>query len=257
MYKGSSDDEKHAVPAETAATDEDSGKWVLLSSTRGYTTAPLTATGSSGRGTRAFKFTPNTVSMSTNRGIRLTVLPAINNTSVISHGGLLEVDKSFETVDAAAANAANLAANFQQQDDASSTNIPPVKGNKNKYTNPKRPKPAKQQANSTTNFPAGTTGVRVFTAGQPTHTETQNRNKALIAAIGAGMLPATMAALVPMFLGKRRRRRDVGEFIHVPMLLGNRRRTRRHVDDMLERRPIFWYALPRSNFNVRRRRLAI
>jgi hypothetical protein len=255
VYKGE-DDEKHAVPSETAPTDDETGKWVLLSSTRGYTTAPLASTG---RGTRAFKFSPNTISMSTNRGIRLTVLPAINNTSTLSHGGLLEVDKTFETVDAAA-NAANFAAlNDPTVIASSSTNLPPltIKGHKNKYNNTKRPKPAKQQGNSTSSG-GSSGGVRVFTAGQPSPTETHNRNKALIAAIGAGMLPATMAALVPMFLGKRRRRRDISDIMQLSMLLNNnKRRSRRHVDAMHERSPFVWYALPRSTFNVRQRRRAI
>lgn len=37
----------------------------------------------------------------------------------------------------------------------------------------------------------------------------EDKTTAMVAAIGAGMVPATMALLMPLFLGRRRRRRNV------------------------------------------------
>ncbi|KAF4530985.1 hypothetical protein B566_EDAN013259 [Ephemera danica] len=234
------DEEKTAVASALHVQNKPSsenGQWVLLSSTRGYTVPPV----SSERGTRAFRFSAspnNMASISTNRGIRLTVLPAKDNSSVLSHGGLLEVDKSFETVDAAAAQAHLEAANL-------------LAGNVNKVPKPKPVKkgnkfPQKQQSlNGTNNAVPVVPTVQVFTTGPASPLEVQNRKKALIAAIGAGMLPATMAALVPMFLG-RRRRRDTSRTVEQDLA------------DMLEeaqrRRLLVWHRLPRSTFNVRRQR---
>jgi hypothetical protein len=208
----------------------EAGKWVLLSSTRGYTVPP------SNRGNRAFRFSAsphNMASVSTNLGIRLTVLPAQNNKSVISHGGLLEVDKSFETVEAAAAQA--------HLDSAASAamvvKVPKPKPVKNKGKNPQK----QQHINSTNTLGApqfASPTVKVYTTGPSTPVEVENRKKALIAAIGAGMLPATMAALVPMFLGRRRRDTE-------------------SLTDMLEeaqRRLDVLHRLPRSTFNVKRPR---
>lgn len=37
----------------------------------------------------------------------------------------------------------------------------------------------------------------------------QNKSAEMVAAVGVGMVPATMALLMPMILGRRRRRRSV------------------------------------------------
>ncbi|XP_059481357.1 mucin-2-like [Neocloeon triangulifer] len=242
FYKGE-DELKNNKPPQAEESAE-GGRWVLLSSTRGQTIPP----GGRGQGSRrAFKFNP-TVSMSTNRGIRLTVLPAANGTSTVSHGGLLEVDKTFETVD----NSAIKLQQQQQQLLSQQTQVAPIKpiisadsvvvvaapagavaptspkgghkkkgnkkgGNKKKRKGGKKKRKGHRRPGQSAQQQAGggggggggggVSGVQVFSATNPN--DYVNRRKALIAAIGAGMLPATMAALVPMFLGRRRRRRDL------------------------------------------------
>lgn len=64
--------------------EEGDGTWVLLSSTKGYSTPP--------RGRLPHQ---RALTVSTHRSVRLTVLPPENGTNMTtSHGGLLEVRAS-------------------------------------------------------------------------------------------------------------------------------------------------------------------
>lgn len=95
--------------------------------------------------------------------VRLTVLPSVNGTNTTtSHGGLLEVERTFKTVDQSQKEYENNRKSKLQQ------------------TMTKRP-----IRNSVFN-------------GNPS-------NSAILAAVGAGMLPATMAMMIPMMLGRKKR----------------------------------------------------
>lgn len=154
------------------------GQWVLLSTNRGYlksrqrsikiSSPPIgNAEGDALPNVSPVKKNDENLEpvpvMSSRRQVRLTVLPSVNGTNTTtSHGGLLEVERTFKTVD-------------QSQ----------------------REYERKKQATVPTSFltkrPIRNTG-----GGQPS-------NAAVLAAVGAGMLPATMAMMIPMVLGRRRR----------------------------------------------------
>ncbi|XP_011301050.1 uncharacterized protein [Fopius arisanus] len=145
------------------------GEWILLSTNRGYQKSRQ----------RSLKFEtidninlmPNGTKknddndpaipvMTSKRQVRLTVLPSLNGTNTTtSHGGLLEVERTFKTVDQS-----------QREFEA---------GKLTQKVDKKRP-------------------IRTSVAARPS-------NSAVLAAVGAGMLPATMAMMIPMMLGRRRR----------------------------------------------------
>ena len=141
------------------------GEWVLLSTTKGYKYPKERQ--------RALKINPEAIGA--RRTVRLTVLPPSKNSKVnmtTSHGGLLQVESTFQTVEQARRQLS-----------------------KKQKLKKKQSKPAKP--------------IRQVAA--PTVTTTTRRNSgpdssALLAAVGAGMIPATMAMLVPMALGGRRKR---------------------------------------------------
>ncbi|KDR21375.1 uncharacterized protein LOC110828104 [Zootermopsis nevadensis] len=137
--------------------DSGEGEWVLLSSTKGYS---LPVRHHSYQ--RALTF--NTKPITSTRSIKLTVLPALNGTvnTTTSHGGLLEVESTFQTVDEA------------QRFDA----LKRVEKN-------------------------DTRAVPVRLVSRPV--QQKGPSKAVLAAVGAGMVPATMALLVPMMLGRKKR----------------------------------------------------
>lgn len=95
--------------------------------------------------------------------VRLTVLPSLNGTNTTtSHGGLLEVERTFKTVDESQKE-------YERDKKTPLTKI-------------------------TSNRPFRHTIV----SGNPS-------NSAILAAVGAGMLPATMAMMIPMMLGRKKR----------------------------------------------------
>lgn len=111
---------------------------------------------------------PTGQQVKSHRSVKLTVLPSEDSAdTTISHGGLLEVEKGSQTVDEA-----------QREHAAKMLKL--------------------TQAVASPVRRAGT--VRVF----PVRGDKQ-RNNAVLAAVGAGMIPATMAMLLPMVLGRRRR----------------------------------------------------
>lgn len=119
--------------------------------------------------------------------MRLTVLPADNSTNTtLSHGGLLEVESSLQTVEEA-----------QREHAAKMLKLKPLK-----------PADAlKSPSTIKTNSRRSGEGVQVFSASPA---DGQGKT-AMLAAIGAGMIPATMAMLLPMVLGRRRRSSDSDE----------------------------------------------
>jgi hypothetical protein len=136
--------------------DSGEGEWVLLSSTKGYS-LPIRHHSYQ----RALSF--STKPITSTRSVKLTVLPALNGTAntTTSHGGLLEVESTFQTVDEA------------QRDDA-----------------------LKKIVNDTRAVPVRLVSRPVQQKGP---------GRAVLAAVGAGMVPATMALLVPMMLGRKKR----------------------------------------------------
>jgi hypothetical protein len=150
------------------------GEWVLLSSTKGYS-LPIRHHSYQ----RALTLNPKPITST--RAVKLTVLPPLNGTANIttSHGGLLEVESTFQSVDEA------------QRDDA-----------------------LKRTKNDTKLVP-----LRLVS----TPLKKKGSGSAVLAAVGAGMLPATMALLVPMMLGRKKRSTrapNVKETITTPPVQG-------------------------------------
>lgn len=125
--------------------------------------------------------------LSSHRTVRLTVLPADNSTNTtLSHGGLLEVEKTLQTVEEAQREhaAKMMKLNTLKPEDVSSP--PPTQS-------------ARQNSRRSVDQ------VQVFAASPAGGDQSKT---AVLAAIGAGMIPATMAMLLPMVLGRRKRNVD-------------------------------------------------
>ncbi|XP_015183073.1 PREDICTED: uncharacterized protein LOC107069890 isoform X2 [Polistes dominula] len=154
------------------------GQWVLLSTNRGYsksrqrsikidTLNPELIKLLNGTKTKSIKKEEDNDAvvpvMTSKRQVRLTVLPSINGTNTTtSHGGLLEVEKTFKSVDQSR----------KEYERDRLTTLPSILR--------KRP-------------------IRNTLKGG------QVSNSAVLAAVGAGMLPATMAMMIPMMLGRKKR----------------------------------------------------
>lgn len=151
------------------------GEWVLVSTTKGYQ-APAR------HGQRAMSvkhLVPQANDIVQHHSVKLTVLPSLNNTfshdgrrpMVLSHGGLLEVESSFDTIDDSVASAFS-----------------------------------SSKLNKTTAKPSNTQKRRIF-KGVPVKSRITGGQdaSAVLAAVGAGMVPATMAMLMPMVLGRKKR----------------------------------------------------
>ncbi|XP_033333774.2 uncharacterized protein LOC117224759 isoform X1 [Megalopta genalis] len=147
------------------------GQWVLLSTNRGYSKSrqrsiKIDATPSSTNGTKVVggrkeEHDPAIAVMTSKRQVRLTVLPSLNGTNTTtSHGGLLEVEKTFKSVDQS-----------RKEYEQERQTLPAIFN--------RRP-------------------IRNTLGNQPS-------NSAVLAAVGAGILPATMAMMIPMILGRRKR----------------------------------------------------
>ncbi|XP_076763187.1 uncharacterized protein LOC143430692 [Xylocopa sonorina] len=150
------------------------GQWVLLSTNRGYTKSrqrsmKIDSAGAVENATKSLadkgeEPDPAIAVMTSKRQVRLTVLPSINGTNTTtSHGGLLEVEKTFKSVDQSRKE-------YELE----------------KQTLPMLPAILKRRPirNTLGNKPSGS---------------------AVLAAVSAGILPATMAMMIPMMLGRRKR----------------------------------------------------
>lgn len=155
------------------------GEWILVSTTKGYQ-YPRS------KHQRSIEVTPN--SIGTRRGIRLTVLPPDTDSPVnmtTSHGGLLEVESTFQSVEEA----------HKQFSERLKT------GNKTRLTTHKiGKKPVRQQV---LKIPKPSTQKRPGKRTPVVHNKQDAT--AVLAAVGAGMVPATMAMLVPFVTGRKRR----------------------------------------------------
>lgn len=175
LQYGYHDDDDGHRPGFSSDSD---GKWVLLSSTKGYSVPQPHRHRSYQRALTFDAKSPESVS--SHRTVRLTVLPALDNSTnmTTSHGGLLEVESSFQTVDEA------------QREHAAKM----MKLEKIAATNASKAAPLRSG-----NSRSGE--VRIFTTA-PSGDKTK---QAVLAAVGAGMIPATMAMLLPMVLGRKKR----------------------------------------------------
>lgn len=146
------------------------GQWVLLSTTKGYRNK---------KRQRSLNPLPDDRSdvstMTSHQAVALTVLPvdSAHTNMTTSHGGMLEVEKSFKTVEESKRDM-----DKKNDLDVSATQIRPTR---NRVVRRK-----------------------IVSNASPD-------SATLLAAVGAGMVPATMAMVVPMMLGRRRRRRDIQE----------------------------------------------
>ncbi|CAG9822885.1 unnamed protein product [Phaedon cochleariae] len=157
----------------------DDGEWVLLSTSKGYKFP---------KKQRSLKLNPG--SIGTHKSVHITVLPPLKGSKInmtTSHGGLLQVESTFETVEQAQ-----------------------KKLQKRTHQMKKRKRPGKlvkrkRKVSASNNVLEST----VATVPRSTGT-TENDSSAILAGVGAGLIPATMAMFVPIAMnrGKKRRRRD-------------------------------------------------
>ncbi|XP_045479082.1 uncharacterized protein LOC123684033 [Harmonia axyridis] len=197
------------------------GDWILLSTTKGYKSPKtrqrslqITSSPMQTESTRkSIQIIPNSIattqkdmnvkqgvqfstglddrepdSVGFKKGVQLTVLPPLKSSKVnmtTSHGGLLQVESTFETVEQAQQrHARKVKGNFRKKPLRTTVGKKVIR------------RPAVQKLNVA--LPVTTLNDRM---GRPDIS-------AVLAAAGAGMIPATMAMLVPMAMGGKRRRRD-------------------------------------------------
>lgn len=150
------------------------GEWVLLSTTRGYKTPRA--------GQKSINFRPPI--FRTQKSVQLTVLPPLKNSKInmtTSHGGLLQVDSTAESVEQAHKK-------FQKQ--------------QSDKTKKKRKRPHGQKRKKKVIKSAGNTTVTT----QPRSTN----SSPVLAAVGTGVIPATISMFLPVINNrKRRRKREV------------------------------------------------
>ncbi|XP_034941658.1 uncharacterized protein [Chelonus insularis] len=202
-FSGQYEYENRYPPSHPSSGD---GQWVLLSTNRGYSRQRSLKYNSNGDTTyhgngtvsklpRGERPDPAVEVVSSKRQVRLTVLPSINGTNTTtSHGGLLEVEKTFKTVEESRREyeAAKLLA------EATSTSSSTLLGSN-----------ALLGSNSLigSNF-ASVIKKRPVTRG----VGARPSNSAVLAAVSAGMLPATMAMMIPIMLGRKKRSLDQMKF---------------------------------------------
>ncbi|XP_072936474.1 uncharacterized protein [Epargyreus clarus] len=153
------------------------GQWVLLSTTKGYRNKKRQRSLNPPEDPLDFP------TVTSHQAVALTVLPVDDSHTnmTTSHGGMLEVERSFQTVE-------------ESKRDMDKKNDLEVSASENR--------PVKKKV------------VRRIVP----HKNTPD-SSTVLAAVGAGMLPATMAMVVPMMLGRRRRRRDTHEMSNIDHLL--------------------------------------
>nr|CAD7413147.1 unnamed protein product [Timema poppensis] len=180
--------------------DHGHGEWVLLSSTKGFS-APQ----------RFHNYrralTINSQPLNATRTVRLTVFPDRNTTK--SHGGMLEVQNNFDTVDQDQHKV-----NLKPQADAPvNTNRFPLNNNRfptnvNRYPTINR-FPNRYPTNTNRGSIRPVTLVAPLNNNRPPQSQNNRGRGAMLAAVTAGIVPATMAVLVPMMMGRRKKRNAV------------------------------------------------
>ncbi|ETN59919.1 hypothetical protein AND_008487 [Anopheles darlingi] len=160
------------------------GEWVLISTTKGYQYPKRR------HGQRAITFSPAT--STSHQTVKLTVLPMKNAIDMTtSHNGLIEVSSSTQTVEDAVKE------QQQQQHNKRKGSTPSTSSAEVGVSNalPTRRKQKKKQS-------LAATGGGSFSLMH--RRDAAQDSSAVLAAVGAGMVPATMAILAPMVLGKKK-----------------------------------------------------
>ncbi|XP_026730811.1 uncharacterized protein LOC113495981 [Trichoplusia ni] len=162
VYSGGSDYDNDRI----SRPPHGDGQWVLLSTTKGYRNKKRQRSLNPPADDRS-----DVSTMTSHQAVALTVLPVdkAHTNMTTSHGGMLEVEKSFQTVEEAKRDM-----DKKHDLDVAMTQFRPVV---NKHRLLKRKIVSNVAPDSST----------------------------LLAAVGAGMVPATMAMVVPMMLGRRKR----------------------------------------------------
>lgn len=155
------------------------GEWILISSTKGY--QPPVRQGHALSMPQKYHS-----SLKTRKSVKLTVLPlnrtfSYDSKPILSHGGLLEIDPSFQSIDSAVSAALRKNSTKTGTKKKKVIKGTPVKGNK----------------------------------GTPVKAVQSHNGNAVMAAVGASMVPATVAMLMPMVLGRRRRNANQKETIEI------------------------------------------
>ncbi|KAG5898607.1 hypothetical protein JTB14_020983 [Gonioctena quinquepunctata] len=152
------------------------GDWVLLSTSTGYKYP---------KKQRSIKLNPSSVN--THKSVHLTVLPPLKGSKVnmtTSHGGMLQVESTFESVE-------------QSQ----------KKQQKLQKPKRKRKRPTKFLKKKRPQAPRVVTESAIATI--PRSTGSDGDSSAVLAGVGAGLIPATMAMLVPLAMNGKRRKREI------------------------------------------------
>uniref|UniRef100_A0A182YHK0 Uncharacterized protein n=1 Tax=Anopheles stephensi TaxID=30069 RepID=A0A182YHK0_ANOST len=151
------------------------GEWVLISTTKGYQYPKRR------HGQRAITFSPAT--STSHQTVKLTVLPMKNAIDMTtSHNGLIEVSSSTQTVEDAVKQQQQQQQKNKRKGQHSAGNS--LVGHK------------KKKHSGTVTSSAQTFSLMRRDASQD--------GSAVLAAVGAGMVPATMAILAPMVLGRKK-----------------------------------------------------
>ncbi|XP_052890642.1 uncharacterized protein LOC128298881 [Anopheles moucheti] len=154
--------------------DRGNGEWVLISTTKGYQYPKRR------HGQRAITFSPAT--STSHQTVKLTVLPMKNAIDMTtSHNGLIEVSSSTQTVE-----------------DAVKQQKSKRKGQYPGSTASGHVGPKKKKHSSTVASASGQTFSLM-------RRDASQDSSAVLAAVGAGMVPATMAILAPMVLGRKKK----------------------------------------------------
>ncbi|CAH0775765.1 unnamed protein product [Bemisia tabaci] len=178
--------EKPSYPSENGE-----GHWVLLSSTKGYSIPQRHRNMA-----RSIRFDPSQEEepkrerVASTRSVRLEVLPPLNGSETkITHGGILEVEKTHQTVDEA-----------HREHVARSLRFAVPTGN---GTVERVPRPGGRAAKAT---------------ARADHGADAHRRDVRLAAVGGGVIPATMAMILPVILARKKRapRRTNPDFTVLP-----------------------------------------
>ncbi|XP_050087205.1 uncharacterized protein LOC126572165, partial [Anopheles aquasalis] len=165
--------------------DRGNGEWVLISTTKGYQYPKRR------HGQRAITFSPAT--STSHQTVKLTVLPMKNALDMTtSHNGLIEVSSSTQTVEDAVKEQQQ---QHNKRKGPTPSTMSPAEGISNAL--PTRRKQKKKQS-----LAAAAAGGGSFSVMH--RRDAAQDSSAVLAAVGAGMVPATMAILAPMVLGKKK-----------------------------------------------------
>lgn len=168
------------------------GEWILLSTTKGYKRQKPRE--------RSMHDSNDTQSVSTHRSVRLTVLPPLKNSKVnmtTSHGGLLQVESTFQTVEQAQRAYVK---RMKLKNKTTTTTHSPIITRRVKYKKPTRRVIKKKYKIRPQKFIQSNSTKPIMQTSD---------TSAVLAAVGAGMIPATMAMLVPMAISGKRKRRNI------------------------------------------------